>query len=205
MAEPMLLGSKEWFETAKDRLNESKDLMKAAKDWEGAMRCLIKVEDDVAVKDFASRDGVEAILGMLSMLSDEDRLLYKGTGLGNLLEKLGIPIDSDLSKVDVEETTKKIESFTINDFKDVVIFASFKPHRGVLEEMDPISPTKYEDAPFSLTGGYKSWKALCSGKQSALQLIMSGKMKLTGNTQYIMKRMGAVNALMAVYKSIPLK
>jgi|LSQX01.3.fsa_nt_gb putative sterol carrier protein len=200
-----LLGSREWFELAKKRLNESEDLKAASADWEGTMRCLIYVEDELAVKDYATPDGAKAMVGMLGMLSKEERLEYKGTGLEKLLNKAGYNLEDDPADVNMDEIIENIKGLTLEDFKGATIYASFEPHRGVLREMDPISPEKYKDAPFALAGSYESWKELCSGRQSPIQLIMSGKMKLTGDMQFIMKRMAAVNALMAVYKSIPLK
>ncbi len=94
---------------------------------------------------------------------------------------------------------------TVDDFKDFVFYASFWPDMGVMKGFDPIAPDAFLDAPFTLAGKYTAWKQLCSGQQTAIQLIMGGKMKLQGELKYIMKRMAAMNALVEVYKSIPLK
>jgi len=203
--EPVVFGSKEWFQMAKERLSTDADLKKASATWEGAMRCLIDCEDEAAVKEYTTEEGIKAVLGMFSLLSVEDRLKYKGTGMGNLVDKLGVPLDADLDAVDAAEVAKKAAGLTIEDFKDAVIYASFEPHLGELRHMDPIAPDALADAPFALSGKFSPWKELCSGKQSAIQLIMSGKMKLDGDINYIMKRMPAVNALMKVYNSIPIK
>ncbi len=205
MSEAVVFGSKEWFEAAKKGLNESEALKKATANWEGVMKCIIDADDDLAFQEYTTREGIEAILGMLSMLSPEDRLKYKGTGLGNLIEKLEIPLDTNPEKVDVDALMEKVKQLTRDDFKDVLIYSSFHPHRGVIKEMDPISPEDHADAPFTLSGKYTYWKVLCSGQQTSIQLIMGGKMSLDGDLKYIMKRMAAVNTLMEVFKSIPIK
>ncbi|MFZ5596432.1 MAG: SCP2 sterol-binding domain-containing protein [Bacillota bacterium] len=203
--EAMILGSKEWFETAKAKLTASAELVKASADWEGCLKCVIDAEDEEAVKDFANEEGIRAILGMLSMLSVEERAKMKGTGLGGLTEKLGVPIDSEIDSVDVNSLIDKVSKLTVNDFKGVVIYAAFEPYHGTIKKMDPITPDAEQNAKFTITGKYKNWKKLCSGKNSIIQLVMTGRMKLSGDLKYLMKRMAAVNALMNVYKSIPIK
>ena len=203
--EAVVFGSKEWFQIAKQKLSTDEDLKKGAATWQGAMRCVIDAEDENAVKEYTTEDGIKAILGMFSLLSVEERVKYKGTGLANLVEKLGVALDEDLEAVDAAEVAKKAASMTIDDFKGAVIYASFEPYMGELRQMDPIAPDALLDAPFTLTGKFTWWKELCTGKQSAIQLIMGGKMQLDGDITYIMKRMAAVNALMKVYNSIPLK
>ncbi|HOB86508.1 MAG TPA: SCP2 sterol-binding domain-containing protein, partial [Bacillota bacterium] len=184
---------------------ESEPLKKAAADWEGAMRCIIEADDDQAFQDYTTEDGVKAILGMLSLLSPEERLKYKDTGLGQLAEKLGLSLDMDPEAIDATSLKDKVKQLTREDFQGVTIYASFQPYRGTIREMDPIAPDSYLDAPFTLSGKYTFWKILCTGQQTSVQLIMGGKMKLEGDLKYIMKRMAAVNALMEVFKSIPVK
>lgn len=203
--EAVVFGSKQWFEIAKKRLSEDQDLKKAAADWEGCMRCVIDAEDEEAVRDYTTEDGVYALTGMLSMLSHEDRLKYKETGLGKLLEKVGYSLDKVPEISDLEDLMRKVKQLTVEDFKGVVLYASFEPYHGELREMDPIAPDARLDARFTLSGKYRYWKKMCLGQQSVVQLIMTGKMKLLGDLKYILKHMGAVNALMKTYKSIPLK
>jgi putative sterol carrier protein len=200
---PLFFGSKEWFETAKTKLGENPDLIKGAANWEGCIRCVIDADDDDAVKEYKTEDGMESILSMLSMFSPEERLTYKDTGLGRLIAKLGYSLD-EIPPV-TPEMMQKVEQLTAADFKDVIIYASFDPTQGVMREMDPITPDSHSDAQFTLTGKYKFWKQLCSGKQSVIQLLMTGKMKLAGDLKYMLKHMAVVNAMMKTYKSIPLK
>lgn len=203
--EPVYFGSKAWFETARQRLNDDPALKKASATWEGAFRCIIDAEDEEAVKDYTTEEGMISLLEMLSMLSPEDRLKYKGTGLQRVIEKLGFSLDNLPGADDVKAVAEKAKQLTIDDFKDVVIYASFEPYRGTLKEMDPIAPDAKLDAKFTLSGKYRWWKTMCSGKQSVIQLIMSGKMKLNGDLKVLLKYMGVVNAMMKVYTSIPLK
>ncbi|MFZ5645850.1 MAG: SCP2 sterol-binding domain-containing protein [Bacillota bacterium] len=205
MSEAFIFGSREWFETAKKKLQESEDLKKGSKDWVGCMRCIIDAEDEEAVKDYTTEDGIKAITGMIGMLSVEDRLKFSDTGLGRLFDKLGVSLERDPDSEIPAEVMDKVKDLTLEDFRGVVIYASFEPHLGELREMDPIAPDARLDAPFTISGKYKFWKKLCSGQQSIIQLVMSGKMKLKGDIKYILKRMAAVNALMNTYKSIPLK
>jgi putative sterol carrier protein len=203
--EAFVLGSREWFETSKKKLSEDEDLKAGIANWQGKMRCIIDCEDELALQDYSSEDGVKAFLSMLDMLSTEDRAKFKGTGVDNIIQKIGFSLDDDPSTVGVAAAAKVMAGLTVDDFKDFVFYASFWPDQGVMKGFDPIAPDAYLDAPFTLAGKYTAWKQLCSGQQSAIQLIMGGKMKLQGDLKYIMKRMAAMNALVEVYKSIPLK
>ena len=203
--EAYVLGSRDWFETAKKKLSEDEDLKAGIADWQGKMRCIIDCEDETAVEDYCSEEGVKALTSMLGMLSAEDRAKFKGTGVEKVAEKIGYSLDDDPSTVDVAEAAKVMEGMTVDDFKDFIFYASFWPDQGVMKGFDPIAPDAYLDAPFTLSGKYTPWKQLCSGQQTAIQLIMGGKMKLEGDLKYIMKRMAAMNALVEVYKSIPLQ
>ena len=200
-----VLGSREWFETAKKKLSEDEDLKVGIADWQGKMRCIIDCEDELALQDYANEDGVKAFTSMLGMLSVEDRMKFKGTGAEAIIKKIGYSLEDDPASVDVAAAAKVMAGMTVDDFKDFVFYASFWPDQGTMKGFDPIAPDAFLDAPFTLAGKYTAWKQLCSGQQSAIQLIMGGKMKLQGDLKYIMKRMAAMNALVEVYKSIPLK
>lgn len=203
--EAMILGSRDWFELAKKKLSEDEDLKAGIADWQGKMRCIIDCEDEQAVQDYASEEGVKAFTSMLSMLSAEDRLKFKGTGVEAVMQKIGYTLEDDPASVDAAAAAGKMAGMTVDDFKEFVFYASFWPDMGVMKGFDPIAPDAFLDAPFTLAGKYTAWKQLCSGQQTAIQLIMGGKMKLQGELTYIMKRMAAMNALVEVYKSIPLR
>ncbi len=203
--EAVSFASGDWFKAAQEKLSTDQVFKEATADWEGCVRCIINCEDEEAVKDYSTEDGIKGFLGMLGLLSKEDRLKYKGTGLEKLASKLGYSLGDEPGSVDISEAAKKASGLTINDFKDCVIYASWWTDRGTLKEMAPLPPDKYVDAPFTLAGSYSSWKQLCTGGQTAIQLIMGGKMKLEGNLKYIMKHMAAMNQLAEIYKSIPLK
>lgn len=203
--EAVAFASDDWFKAAQEKLRSDEVFKEATADWEGCVRCIIDCEDEEAVKDYRTDFGIKGFVGTLGMLPKEERLKYKGTGLEKLAGKLGYSLDDEPGSFDVAEAVKKAEGLTIDDFKDCVIYASWWTDRGVLKEMEPLPPDKYEDAPFTLWGTYFAWKQLCTGQQTAIQLIMGGKMKLEGNLKYIMKHMAAMNQLAEIYKSIPLK
>ncbi len=98
--EAMILGSKDWFELAKKKLSEDEDLKAGIADWQGKMRCIIDCEDEQAVQDYANEDGVKAFTSMLSMLSAEDRLKFKGTGVEAIIKKIGYSLEDDPASVD---------------------------------------------------------------------------------------------------------
>lgn len=202
---PVYFGSKAWFETVKQRLIDDPALKKASANWEGAFRCIIDAEDEEAFKDYTTEEGMLSLLEMLTMLSEEDRLKYKSTGLQRVMEKVGFTLDKLPDPAEVSQAVEKVKQLTLDDFKDVVIYASFEPYRGTVKEMDPIAPDAKQDAKFTLSGKYKWWKVLCSGKQNVIQLVMSGKMKLNGDLKVLLKSMGIVNAMMKVFTSVPLK
>ena len=203
--EPVAFASDDWFRAAQEKLQTDEVFKEASADWEGCVRCIIDCEDEGALKDYSTDYGIKGFVGMLGLLPKEDRLKYKGTGLDKLASKLGYSLDDEPGTFDVAAAAKKATELTIDDFKDCIVYASWWTDRGTLKEMAPLPPDKYEDAPFSLWGKYSAWKQLCTGEQTALQLIMGGRMKLEGNLKYIMKHMAAVNQLAEIYKSIPLK
>ncbi|MGE5418334.1 MAG: SCP2 sterol-binding domain-containing protein [Acidobacteriota bacterium] len=202
----LFFGSREWFEAAKKTLSEDPDLVKASATWEGAIRCVIDAEDDDAVKAYTSEEGIRALLGMLAMLSPEDRQKYKATGLQKVFEKIGFTLDDlpDQSAL-TPEVMSKIKELTIKDFKDITIYTAFDAFRGELRAMDPIAPDAKLDARFTITGKYKHWKTMCSGQASVIQLIVTGKMKLKGELLTLMKHTALIDTLVKTFKSIPIK
>jgi putative sterol carrier protein len=203
--EAVAFASGEWFKAAQEKLSTDQIFKEATADWEGCVRCIIDCKDEEAVTDYKTDYGIKGLLGMLGMLSKEERVKYKGTGVEKLAARLGYSLEDEPGSVDIAEAVKKAQGLTVDDFDDCVIYASWWTDRGVLKEMEPLPPDKYEDAPFTLWGTYSAWKQLCSGGQTAIQLIMGGKMKLGGNLKYILKHMAAMNQLAEIYKSIPLK
>lgn len=203
--EAVAFASDDWFREAQAKLSTDQVFKEATADWEGCVRCIIDCKDEEAVREYKTDYGLSGLLGMLGMLSKEDRVKYKGTGLDKFLAKVGYSLEDEPGSVDIGEAVKKAQELTIDDYDDVIIYASWWTDHSVLKEMEPLPPDKYEDAPFTLWGTFTAWKALCSGEQTAIQLIMGGKMKLEGNLKYILKHMAAMNQLAEVYKSIPLK
>jgi putative sterol carrier protein len=195
--------SKEWYEQVKELANKDEGFKKGAADWEGAVRTVV-IMDEELLKDYSREEYVRGFMSMVSLMSKEQRAQFEGTPMGNLMKKLGYSLDVDVATIDPAESAKRFSQLTLDDVKGVEMHGVFEPYHGILREMRPIMPDEYKDARFTLTGPYSAWKALCSGKQTSVQLVMSGKMKLEGDMSYMMKHMAAMNALTKLYSQIEL-
>lgn len=195
--------SKEWYEQVKELANKDEGFKKGAADWEGAVRTVV-IMDEELLKDYSREEYVRGFMSMVSLMSKEQRAQFEGTPMGNMMKKLGYSLDVDVATIDPAESAKRFSQLTLDDVKGVEMHGVFEPYHGILREMRPIMPDEYKDARFTLTGPYSAWKALCSGKQTSVQLVMSGKMKLEGDMSYMMKHMAAMNALTKLYSQIEL-
>lgn len=198
--------SEEWYAQVKELADKSKNLKRAAADWEGTVRCVITMDREV-LKDYTKEEKEENVRGfisMLAMMSAEQRAKYEGTPFGNLMKQMGYPMDVDVETISSTELTKAFSKLTMRDLKGVETYVIFELRHGILEQLGPIAPDEHEDARFTLRGKYASWKTLCMGKQSTIQLVMSGKMRLQGDMSYMMRHMDAVNALMKLFTQIEL-
>ena len=199
----VVFASKEWYEQVRELAEKSEDLKKAAADWEGAIRCVITIDEEV-LKDYAKEENVKGFLSMVGMMSKEQRMTYEGAALGNLMKKLGYSMDADVETIAPADAANAFSKLTIDDLQGAETYAIFEPYHGALKQICPMGADEYKDARFTLRGPYSVWKALCSGKQSSVQLVMSGKMKLEGDMSYMMKHMAAMNALTKLYSQIEL-
>ena len=66
----VVFASKEWYEQVRELAEKSEDLKKAAADWEGAIRCVITIDEEV-LKDYAKEENVKGFLSMVGMMSKE--------------------------------------------------------------------------------------------------------------------------------------
>lgn len=199
----VVFGSMEWYEQVKELANKDEGFKKGTADWEGAVRTVV-IMDEELLKDYSREEYVRGFMSTVSLMSKEQRAQFEGTPMGNLMKKLGYSLDVDVATIDPAESAKRFSQLTLDDVKGVEMHGVFEPYHGILKEMRPIMPDEYKDARFTLTGPYSAWKALCSGKQSNVQLVMSGKMKLEGDMAYMMKHMAAMNALNRIYSQIEL-
>ncbi|HEY5531086.1 MAG TPA: hypothetical protein VIK22_03705, partial [Candidatus Anoxymicrobiaceae bacterium] len=100
--EPVVFASGEWFKLARERLSTDEDFKKAGANWEGGVfRCIINVEDQAAVEDYSTEDGIKGFISMVKMLSPEDRLKYKETALEKLANKVGYSFAEDPDSVNI--------------------------------------------------------------------------------------------------------
>lgn len=199
----VVFGSMEWYEQVKELANKDEGFKKGTADWEGAVRTVV-IMDEELLKDYSREEYVRGFVSTVSLMSKEQRAQFEGTPMGNLMKKLGYSLDVDVATIDPAESAKRFSQLTLDDVKGVEMHGVFEPYHGILREMRPIMPDEYKDARFTLTGPYFAWKALCSGKQTSVQLVMSGKIKLEGDMSYMMKHMAAMNALTKLYSQIEL-
>ncbi len=62
-----------------------------------------------------------------------------------------------------------------------------KPHRGDMLEHGEIGSLDEKEAAFVISGPYSVWKTIINGEGDAMQLMMQGKMRVTGNMQQLLK------------------
>jgi len=71
--------------------------------------------------------------------------------------------------------------------------------------MTAVAPGEHDDAAFKLIGKYSAWKMLVSGQQDTMRLVMSNRLQLEGDLQYVMKRMKGIVALSSeVLSAVPI-
>jgi putative sterol carrier protein len=196
--------SKEWVEEVLKVAGESKEYKEAAKDWEGDFLCIIE-SDEQFLRDMSRKEVVEGFLSFLYMLPLEDRKKYRGTPMGDALEKkLGIPLDASIQELDATEIVGRISTLSAEDFKGSVLYCWTDFWHGSVRHMTAVAPGEHDDAVFKLSGRYSNWKLLVSGQQDAVKLVMTKKLKLRGNLAYVMRRVRAVAALAKVFAGVPI-
>jgi len=197
----VVFGSMEWYEQVRELANKDEGFKKGTADWEGAVRTVVTMDEEL-LKDYSREEYVRGFMSTVSLMSMEQRAKYEGTPMGNLMKKLGYSLDVDVATIDPAESAKRFSQLTLDDVKGVEMHGIFEPHHGVLKEMRPIMPDEYKDARFTLIGSYSAWKAMATGKSDPTRLVMSGKIKLRGDMAYMMRHMGAMNALNKIYSQI---
>jgi len=187
--------SKEWVEEVLKVAEKSEHYKEASKDWEGDFLCIIEC-DDAFLGDLSRKEVMEGFMGFLDVIPEESRNKYKGTPMGDFMEKkLGISLDASLKGLDLNELLAKISKLSAEDMSGAALYFWADFWHGSIRNMMGVAPGEHEDAAFRLSGKYSSWKLLVSGQQDTMRLVMSNRLQLEGDMQYMMKRMKAVVAL----------
>jgi putative sterol carrier protein len=187
--------SKEWVEGVLELAKKSEEYKEASKDWEGDFLCIIECDGEF-LGDLSRKEVMEGFISFLNMIPEESRKKYKGSPMGNLMEKkLGISLDSSLKGLDLAELVARISKLSAEELSNTALYFWADFWHGSIRAMIGVAPGEHEDAAFKLSGKYSSWKLLVSGKQDTMRLVMSNRLKLEGDMQYVMKRMKAVVAL----------
>lgn len=197
--------SREWVEAVLEVAKRSEEYKEASKDWEGDFLCIIE-GDEGFLRDLSRKEVMEGFLSFFDMMPAEDRKKYKGTPMGDVLEKkLGIPLGASTKGLDVSEMLREISKLSAEDLRGAALYFWTDFWHGSVRNMTPVAPGEHEDAAFKLSGKYSSWKLLVSGQQDAMRLVMSNRLKLEGDMSYIMKRLKAVRALTKeVFAGVPI-
>jgi putative sterol carrier protein len=183
----------------------SETYREAAADWEGDFLCTIE-GDEAFLADLRREAVMEGYMSFFGMMSPDQRKKYAGTPMGDLLEqKLGVRLEDPLDQLDVAGLAEKISKLSADDLAGAPIYLWADFWHGSVRTMIPVAPGEHEDAVFKLAGKYASWKLMVSGDQDAIRLIMSNRLSLEGDLQYVMKRMKAVVTLTKeVFAGVPI-
>jgi len=197
--------SKQWILEVLKAAEKSEAYKEAAKDWEGDFLCSIEGDEEF-LRDMSRKEAVAGYLSFLGMMPPEERKKYKGTPMGDVLEKkLGIPLDASMNDVDVNEISSRMSKLSAEDIKGSTTYFWMDFWHGSIRNMIPVAPGEHADAAFKLSGKYGNWKLLVSGQQDAVKLTMTRKLKLEGNMAYLMRRVRAASALgKDVFAAVPI-
>jgi putative sterol carrier protein len=197
--------SREWIEEVLKAAERSEEYKEAAKDWEGDFLCKIE-SDKEFLADMGRKEVVEGFLSFLDMMPVDDRKKYSGTPMGDVVEKkLGIPLDASMTGIDAGEVLGKFSKLSEADFAGAALYFWADFWHGAVRNMKGVAPGDHEDAVFKLSGKFGNWKLLVTGKQDAVKLTMSNKLKLEGDLSYMMRRIRAVTTLSKeVFAGVPI-
>ena len=197
--------SREWVEAVLEAAKNSEEYKRAAKDWEGDFLCVIEGDEEF-LSELGRREVLEGFLSFLDMMPAEARKKYRGTPLGDTLEqKLGVALDASFKELDVNRISDALSKLSWEEFEGGALYCWTDFWHGTIRHMTGVAPGEHEDATFTLTGPYSNWKLLLSGKEDAVKLTMTNKLRLEGDLMYMMARVRAVMALSKeVFGGVPL-
>lgn len=187
--------SREWIEEVLKLAEKSEEYKEASQDWEGDFLCIIECDEEF-LGDLSRKEVIEGFVSFLDMMPGDGRKKYRGTPMGDFLEKkLGVSLDVSLKGLDLNEPLARISKLSAEDLSGASLYFWADFWHGGIRNMMVVAPGEHEDAAFKLSGKYSSWKLLVSGQQDTMRLVMSNRLQLEGDMQYMMKRMKAVVAL----------
>jgi putative sterol carrier protein len=197
--------SKEWVIEVLKAAEKSEVYKEAAKDWEGDFLCKIEADEEF-IRDMGRKEAVAGYMSFLGMMPSEERKKYKGTPMGDVLEKkLGIPLDASMNDLDTNEISSRMSKLSADDIRGSAVYFWVDFWHGSIRNMIPVAPGEHGDAAFRLSGRYRNWKLLVSGQQDAIKLTMTRKLKLEGDLAYMMRRVRTVAVLAKeVFAAVPI-
>jgi putative sterol carrier protein len=197
--------SKEWIIEVLKAAEKSEGYKEAAKDWEGDFLCKIEADEDF-LRDMSRKEAVAGYVSFLGMMPPGERVKYRGTVMGDVLEKkLGIPLDASMDDVDTNELASRMSKLSADDMKGSAVYFWIDFWHGSIRHMMPVAPGEHKNAAFRLSGKYGNWKMLVSGQQDAVKLTMTRKLKLEGDLAYMMRRVRTATTLAReVFAAVPI-
>jgi len=202
---PVVYPSKEWMDELLKTVNSDEKYKQVAARWEGDFLCIVEVDEE-ALKDFSKPKVMAGLLSMLDTIPKEKRLKFRGTLIGDFIEKkLGVPVDADISSLNPEELAKKVSEVKPEEVKGATLNIWMDFWHGELRKIEVVVPGEHEDARFKLIGPYSVYKEMVRGKTDAISLVMRGKLKLEGDLSYMMRNMAAIRRFAELMGSIPIE
>jgi len=195
--------SKEWMSELLKKVNSDEQYKRVAANWEGDYLVTVQLDSE-ALKDFQNPEKIKGFLEMLETIPKEKRDEFKGKPEEKFLNKLGINLQDDFSKLDFNAVAKKVADVKIGDVKGAALYMWMDFWHGQLRNLLVVTPGEKENARFKLSGPYAVFKQLVSGKADAITLIVGGKLKLQGDLAYMMRNMAAVRRFTELMASIPI-
>uniref|UniRef100_A0A7J2TJE2 SCP2 domain-containing protein n=1 Tax=Archaeoglobus fulgidus TaxID=2234 RepID=A0A7J2TJE2_ARCFL len=195
--------SKEWMDELMKRVNSDEQYKKVAANWEGDYLVSVQLDGE-ALKDFQNVEKIKGFLEMMDTIPKEKRAEFKGKPEEKFLNKLGINLDDDFSKLDFSAIAKRVADVKLEEVRGAALYMWMDFWHGQLRNLLVVTPSEKVNARFKLSGPYAVFKQLVAGKSDAITLIVGGKLKLQGDMAYMMRNMAAVRRFTELMASIPI-
>jgi putative sterol carrier protein len=195
--------SKEWMSELLKKVNSDEQYKKVAANWEGDYLVSVQLDSE-ALKDFQNVEKLKGFLEMLNTIPKEKRAEFKGKAEERFLNKLGLDINDDFSKLDFNVIAKKVAGIKPEEVSGAALYMWMDFWHGQLRNLLVVTPSERANARFKLSGPYAVFKQLVSGKADAITLIVGGKLKLQGDLAYMMRNMATVRRFTELMASIPI-
>jgi len=133
--------------------NKSKQV---AKGWHGDFLCTVEGDEEF-LRELNRKEVLEGFVRLMDMMPRATQKKYKDTPTGRIFESLGIPLDSSIAELNIDEVFNQASKLSANEIKDIrmYIWADFRD--GALRDLMPVAPGEHEDAVFHLSGNYSTW------------------------------------------------